>query len=70
MSEELLKVEGHDELARTSNRAIVNTSTSDYENFLARKEAKKKEQKRIEDLEQKVEGIENKLDAIISLLQK
>lgn len=70
MSEELVQVEGHDELARTSTRAIVNTSTSEYENFLARKAAKKKEQKRIQDLEEKVEGLESKLDTIISLLQE
>lgn len=70
MSEELVTVEGHPDLSRTTSHAIVNTSKTDYELFLERKRSKLKDLERIDTLETKVENIEDKLDAILELLQR
>lgn len=67
-NEEYLEVEGNPDLVRTPSRAIVNTNRSEYEEFIERRRKQLLEKKRLEDLEEKVDSLENKLDTIIGIL--
>lgn len=67
------KVTDHNNLLRMDGVSITNTDNEAYKRAKAQREKAKQNRKnlqRIEELETKVNGLENKLDTIISLLQK
>lgn len=66
--DELVKVEGHDGFARTQTHAIINTSRSDYEEFLRKKREEVAQQDKIDKMEEKIESLECKINTIIELL--
>lgn len=67
------KVADHNNLLRMDGVSITNTDNDAYKRAKTQREKAKQNRKnlqRIEELETKVNGLENKLDTIISLLQK
>lgn len=67
------KVTDHNNLLRMDGVSITNTDNEAYKRAKTQREKAKQNRKnlqRIEELESKVNGLENKLDTIISLLQK
>ena len=70
MDDDLIEVDGHPDLSRTTSHAIVNTNKSDYDLFLERKRSKLKDIERISNLECKVDDMEDKLDLILKLLKE
>jgi len=67
----VLKVEGHSNLERDGlSKAIINMDKIGYNAYIARKQALLDDRKRIEELEQKVGSIDEKLNKIIELLNK
>ncbi len=67
------KVTDHNNLLRMDGVSITNTDNEAYKRAKTQREKAKQNRKnlqRIEELETKVNGLENKLDTIISLLQK
>lgn len=67
------KVADHNNLLRMDGVSITNTDNEAYKRAKTQREKAKQNRKnlqRIEELETKVNGLENKLDTIISLLQK
>lgn len=64
------KVEGHVSLVRDpSTNAILNVNMNDYEKYLAQRQAKEKEDNRIEKIESEVSEIKSNLDEIKDLLK-
>jgi hypothetical protein len=65
-----LKVEGHTNLIRDQfSNAILNTNTTEYDNYVSLKKTKQSETKRIEILEDKVSVIGSDLKEIKNLLR-
>lgn len=67
------KVTDHNNLLRMDGVSITNTDNEAYKRAKTQREKAKQNRKnlqRIEELETKVNGLENKLDTIILLLQK
>jgi len=65
-----LKVEGHTNLIRDQfSNAILNTNTTEYDNYVSLKKTKQSETKRIEILENKVSDIGSDLKEIKNLLR-
>jgi hypothetical protein len=65
-----LKVEGHTNLIRDQfSNAILNTNTTEYDNYVSLKKTKQSETKRIEILEDKVSDIGSDLKEIKNLLR-
>ncbi len=65
-----LKVEGHTNLIRDQfSNAILNTNTTEYDNYVSLKKTKQSEIKRIEILEDKVSDIGRDLKEIKNLLR-
>ena len=70
MNPEYLRVEGHLNLLRDPNtNSIVNLDMSEYQQYIARKNVKSEENKKIENLENDVANIKGDLDEIKSLLR-
>ena len=70
MNPEYLRVEGHMNLLRDPNtNSIVNLDMSEYQQYIARKNIKSEENKKIENLEDDVANIKGDLDEIKSLLR-
>ena len=64
------KVEGHKNLVRDNyTKAILNTNKTEYQNYIALKNQKNKEHKRIEDMEEDLANIKNDLDEIKKMLR-
>jgi hypothetical protein len=64
------KVEGHPNLIRDEKtKAILNTNSNDYENYIKTRQIKKNESDRIQNLEDNVSEIKNDLNEIKNLLR-
>jgi hypothetical protein len=64
------KVEGHKNLVRDNyTKAILNTNKTEYQNYIALKNQKNKEYKRIQDMEEDLANIKNDLDEIKQMLR-
>ena len=69
--EDLYGVDGNKDLARDpSTNAVVNVNSSDYENYLARREAKSKKTQRVQNLEEDLANMKGDIDEIKSLLKE
>ena len=65
-----LKVEGFSNLVRDSqNNSIINTNMSEYNEYLKRKEAKNKENQKIQNLENDLASMKSDIDEIKNLLR-
>lgn len=65
------KVNGHPNLIRdTSTKAILNTNSTEYQNYVSLKKSKEIESKRIEDIELNMNILKNDIDEIKQLLLK
>jgi len=66
-----IKVEGHPGLVRDkSSNAIINSNKEDYQNYLYNKQRKLQELNRMEEVENKIENMNNELHEIKSLMSK
>lgn len=65
------KVNGHPNLIRdTSTKAILNTNSTEYQNYVSLKKSKEIESKRIEDIELNMNILKNDIDEIKQLVLK
>ena len=68
---EEVKVKGHSDLVRDPvTNAIINTNKSKYEEYISRRELKKNETKKVQDLEDELSCIKDDLNEINSLLKE
>ena len=68
---EEVKVKGHADLIRDPvTNAIINTNKSKYEEYISRRELKKNETKKVQDLEDELSCIKDDLNEIKSLLKE
>jgi len=64
------RVEGYDDLIRDSETgAILNVNVREYENYIKLREIKRKEERRVSDLESEMSDIKNDLSEIKNLLR-
>lgn len=67
---ENVKVKGHEYLKRDPRtNAIINTNVSEYNEYIARRDSKEKEQQKIHSLESDVANMKDDLNEIKSLLR-
>jgi len=67
---ENIKVKGYDYLIRDPRtNAIINTNKSEYNEYIARRDSKIKEQQKMNDLESDVANMKDDLNEIKSLLR-
>lgn len=65
------KVNGHPNLIRdTSTKAILNTNSTEYQNYVSLKKSKEIESKRIEDIELNMNILKNDINEIKQLVLK
>jgi len=65
------KVNGHPNLIRdTTTKAILNTNSTEYKNYVALKKSKEMESKRMEEIELNMNSLKNDIDEIKKLLLK
>lgn len=70
MNNEYLRVEGHNNLLRDPiTNSIINSNMSEYQQYVARKNVKSEENKKIQNLEDDVANIKGDLDEIKSMLR-
>ena len=68
---EEVKVKGHADLVRDPvTNAIINTNKSKYEEYISRRELKKNETQKVQDLEDELSCIKDDLNEIKSLLKE
>jgi|TARA_Y100000361_G_scaffold153131_1_gene174193 hypothetical protein len=68
---EEVKVKGHSDLVRDPvTNAIINTNKSKYEEYISRRELKKNETQKVQDLEDELSCIKDDLNEIKSLLKE
>ena len=68
---EEVKVKGHADLIRDPvKNAIINTNKSKYEEYISRRELKKNETQKVQDLEDELSCIKDDLNEIKSLLKE
>ena len=68
---EEVKVKGHSDLVRNPvTNAIINTNKSKYEEYISRRELKKNETQKVQDLENELSCIKDDLNEIKSLLKE
>ena len=66
-----VKVKGHADLIRDPvTNAIINTNKSKYEEYISRRELKKNETQKVQDLENELSCIKDDLNEIKSLLKE
>ena len=65
----MIKVIGHDSLARDSSSAIVNTNVAEFESFMNQYKERIAITNRIKYLEEKADLQDKKLDSILELLK-
>jgi len=64
------KVDGYKNLVRdNSTKAILNTNKTEYQNYVALRDQKNKEYKRVQDLEEDLANIKSDLNEIKQLLR-
>lgn len=67
---EYLKVKGHTNLIRDpQTNSIINTSMSEYQEYVSRRDVKKNEEQKIQSIESEVATIKDDLDEIKTLLR-
>ncbi len=65
------KVEGYSNLIRDDEtKAIINTSMTDYNNYIMQKKLKEKEAQKINSIEKEVSNIKDDLNEIKNLLRR
>ena len=65
-----MKVEGHNNLIRDMNsNAIVNTSSSEYNNYISLRNKRKKGTNRIDNMENDLKSLKDDINEIKSLLR-
>jgi len=65
-----MKVEGHNNLTRDGNsNAIVNTSSSEYNNYISLRAKRKQGTNRIDNMENDLKSLKNDINEIKSLLR-
>ena len=68
---EEVKVKGHADLVRDPvTNAIINTNKSKYEEYISRRDIKKNETQKVQDLEDELSCIKDDLNEIKSLLKE
>ena len=68
---EEVKVKGHSDLVRDPvTNAIINTNKSKYEEYISRRNIKKSETQKVQDLEDELSCIKDDLNEIKSLLKE
>ena len=68
---EEVKVKGHADLIRDPvTNAIINTNKSKYEEYISRRNIKKSETQKVQDLENELSCIKDDLNEIKSLLKE
>ena len=66
-----VRVKGHSDLVRDPvTNAIINTNKSKYEEYISRRDIKKSETQKVQDLEDELSCIKDDLNAIKSLLKE
>ena len=66
-----VKVKGHADLIRDPvTNAIINTNKSKYEEYISRRDIKKNETQKVQDLEDELSCIKDDLNEIKSLLKE
>jgi hypothetical protein len=66
-----LRVKGHSDLIRDPmTNAIINTNKSKYEEYISRRDIKKNETQKVQDLEDELSCIKDDLNEIKSLLKE
>lgn len=66
-----LKVSGHEGLVRDSNsRAVLNTSSEEYNNYIQTRERAKQKNRIIEQQQEDIQQLKNDMSEIKSLLTK
>tara|TARA_B100002019_G_C21152050_1_gene538746 strand:- start:38 stop:262 length:225 start_codon:yes stop_codon:yes gene_type:complete len=66
-----IRVKGHSDLVRDPmTNAIINTNKSAYEEYIKRRDIKKSESQKVEDLELELSCIKDDLNEIKSLLRR
>ena len=66
-----LRVKGHSDLIRDPmTNAIINTNKSKYEEYISRRNIKKNETQKVQDLEDELSCIKDDLNEIKSLLKE
>ena len=66
-----VRVKGHSDLVRDPvTNAIINTNKSKYEEYISRRELKKNETQKVQDLENELSCIKDDLNEIKSLLKE
>lgn len=70
MEKEYLKVEGYNNLLRDPNtNSIINTNMSEYEQYVARRNSKTKENQKVQNLEEELASMKSDIDEIKFLLR-
>ena len=70
MEKEYLKVEGYNNLLRDQNtNSIVNTNMTEYEQYIARRNSKTKENQKVQNLEEELASMKSDIDEIKVLLR-
>lgn len=65
-----IKVEGYNNLLRDAEtNSIVNTNVSEYQEYIARRDAKNEENQKTQNLESDLANMKNDIDEIKSLLR-
>ena len=65
------RVEGHTGFVKDNHSgAVVNTSKSDYQKYIARRNAKNKDDEKIKKIEEEVGSLKNDLSEIKSMLSQ
>ena len=66
-----VRVKGHSDLVRDPvTNAIINTNKSKYEEYISRRDIKKNETQKVQDLENELSCIKDDLNEIKSLLKE
>ena len=66
-----VRVKGHSDLVRNPmTNAIINTNKSKYEEYISRRNIKKSETQKVQDLEDELSCIKDDLNEIKSLLKE
>lgn len=68
--EHYLKVSGHENLVRDmSSKAVINTSMTEYEEYMARRRAKEQEQQLIAKQAEEINNLKSDISEIKQMLQ-
>ena len=67
---DFIKVKGHDHLIRDpKTNSIINTNSMEYNEYLLKRESKKQENQKIQNLERDLDNIKDDLNEIKNLLR-